>query len=85
MILVGKIDCPYGVMKYFMFHPIITHGIQIFLIFFIMRCAQVIGHLNSKERRALRLKYAQYHLINSMLFRRNYAGVLLRCLEKEDA
>ena len=37
------------------------------------------------ERRALRLKFAQYHLINSVLFRINYDGVLLICLEREDA
>ena len=38
-------------------------------------------NLNPRERRALRLKYAQYHLINSVLFQINYDGVLLRCLE----
>jgi hypothetical protein len=38
-------------------------------------------NLNPRERRALRLKSAQYHLINSMLFQINYDGVLLRCLE----
>jgi hypothetical protein len=37
--------------------------------------------LKPKERRALRLKYAQYHLINSVLFQINYDVVLLRCLE----
>jgi hypothetical protein len=40
-------------------------------------------NLNPKERRALRLKSTQYRLINSMLFRVNYDGVLLRCLERE--
>jgi hypothetical protein len=33
----------------------------------------------------LRLKSEQYHLINSVLFRVNYDGVILRCLEREDA
>jgi hypothetical protein len=42
-------------------------------------------NLNPKESRALRLKSAQYHLINSILFRVNYDGVLLRCLKREDA
>jgi hypothetical protein len=41
--------------------------------------------LNPEERRALRLKYAQYHLINSILFCVNYDGVLLICLKCEDA
>jgi hypothetical protein len=39
--------------------------------------------LNPRERRALGLKYAQYHLINSVLFWVNYDGVFLRCLEHE--
>jgi len=37
-------------------------------------------NLNPMERRSLRLKYAQYHLINLVLFRINYDGLLLRCL-----
>jgi hypothetical protein len=41
-------------------------------------------NLNPKERRALRLKSAQYRLINLVLFQINYDGVLLRCLERED-
>jgi hypothetical protein len=42
-------------------------------------------NLNPKERRALRLKSTQFRLINSVLFRINNDGVLLRCLEREDA
>jgi hypothetical protein len=42
-------------------------------------------NLNLKERRALRIKSTQYCLINSVLFRVNYDGVLLRCLEREYA
>jgi hypothetical protein len=42
-------------------------------------------NLNLRERRTLRLKSTQYHLINLVLFRVNYDGVLLRCLEHEDA
>jgi hypothetical protein len=42
-------------------------------------------NLNPRERRALRLKSTQYCLINSVLFQVNYDGVLLRCLEREDA
>jgi hypothetical protein len=37
------------------------------------------------ERRALRIKSGEYHLINFVLFKINYDGVLLRCLEQEDA
>jgi hypothetical protein len=41
-------------------------------------------NVNPRERRALRLKSTQYRLINSVLFRINYDGVLLRCLKRED-
>ena len=42
-------------------------------------------HWNSKQIRALHLKSASYQIIEGILFRKNYDGVLLRCLEKEDA
>jgi hypothetical protein len=40
-------------------------------------------NLNPRERRALRIKSAQYRLINSIIFWVNYDGVILRCLECE--
>ena len=42
-------------------------------------------HWSSKKRRALRLKSDSYQFIEGVLFRNNYDGVLLRCLEQEDA
>ena len=42
-------------------------------------------HWNSKQQRALCLKSDAYQIIDGILFRKNYDGVLLRCLEKEDA
>ena len=42
-------------------------------------------HWNSEQRRALHLKSASYQIVEGVLFRKNYDGVLLRCLEKEDA
>jgi hypothetical protein len=42
-------------------------------------------NLNLKERGSSELKLTQYRLINSVLFRMNYDGVLLRCLKREDA
>ena len=42
-------------------------------------------HWNSKKQRALRLKSATYQIVDGILFRKIYDGVLLRCLEKEDA
>ena len=42
-------------------------------------------HWSPKQRRALRLKLASYQIIDGVLFRKNYDGVFLRCLEQEDA
>ena len=42
-------------------------------------------HWNYKKTRALRLKLASYQIMNGLLFRKNYDGVFLRCLDKEDA
>ena len=41
-------------------------------------------YLEPRKRRALRLKYAPYLLIDNILFRRNSDGVLLRCLDKDE-
>eukprot|EP00253_Pinus_taeda_P005222 PITA_05222 len=41
--------------------------------------------MDASRRRALRLKSNQYHLANDTLYRKNYDGVWLRCLEKDDA
>jgi hypothetical protein len=38
-------------------------------------------NLNPRERRSLRLKSTQYRLINLVLFRVNYDGVILRCIK----
>jgi hypothetical protein len=35
--------------------------------------------------RDLKLKFVQYRLVNSILFCENFDGVILRCLEHEDA
>ena len=44
----------------------------------------LLEHWNSKQQRALHLKSASYQIIDGLLFRKNYDGVLLRFLEKED-
>jgi hypothetical protein len=41
-------------------------------------------NLDPKNRRALRLKSASFQLVNDILFRKNFDGVFLRCLEKEE-
>jgi len=40
-------------------------------------------NLNPRERRALRLKYSQYRLINYVLFHIIYDGVILICIEHD--
>jgi hypothetical protein len=42
-------------------------------------------NIDPKNRRALRLKSASFQLINDILFRKNFDGVFLRCLEKEES
>jgi hypothetical protein len=44
-----------------------------------------LENLKPRERIALRLNFAQYRLINSMIFHIKYDGVILRCLERDDA
>lgn len=41
--------------------------------------------MNLKQRRELRFKYTQYHMINGILFQNNYGKFLLICLEKNYA
>jgi hypothetical protein len=42
-------------------------------------------HLDPTKRRVFRLKSASFHLFNGILFRQNFDGVLMRCLEKDEA
>jgi len=42
-------------------------------------------YLDPENIRALRLKYASFQLINDVLFRKNFDGVLMHCLEKDEA
>lgn len=42
-------------------------------------------YLESKKNMTLRLKDAQYWLVNGVFFPINYDGVLLRCLGNADA
>ena len=42
------------------------------------------NHLDAHKKISLRLKFAQYQLIDGVLFQQNYDQVLLRCLEKDD-
>ena len=45
----------------------------------------LLEHWSFKQRRAPRLKSASYQIVEGILVKKNYDGVLLRCLEKEDA
>ena len=42
-------------------------------------------HLDSRSKRALRLRSTPYQLIDNILFKNNFEGVLLRCLERNEA
>ena len=50
-----------------------------------LRQGYFLEHWSSKQTRALQLKSTSYQVIEGVLFRNNYDGVLLRCLEQEDA
>jgi hypothetical protein len=41
--------------------------------------------MDPTKRRALRLKFTSFQLINGILFHQNFDGVLMRCLEKDEA
>jgi hypothetical protein len=42
-------------------------------------------HLDPAKRRDLRLNSSSFHLVSGLLFRQNFDGVLMRCLEKDEA
>jgi hypothetical protein len=42
-------------------------------------------HLDPQKRRELRLKSSSFQLINGILFRQNFDGILMHCLEKDEA
>jgi hypothetical protein len=42
-------------------------------------------HLDPAKRRALSLKPPSFHLVNGILFRHNFDGILMRCLDKDEA
>jgi transposase InsO family protein len=42
-------------------------------------------HLDPAKRRALRLTSTSFHLINGVLFHQSFDGVLMRCLENDEA
>jgi len=41
--------------------------------------------IDPKNSRVLRLRFVSFQLINDVLFRKNFDGVFLRCLEKEES
>jgi hypothetical protein len=42
-------------------------------------------HLDPAKRRELILNSTSFHLVNGILFHQNFDGVLMRCLEKDEA
>jgi hypothetical protein len=54
-------------------------------IIFYLRSGQFPVTMNPKERRTLKMKENQYVLIADILFRRNFDGILLRCVDENQA
>jgi hypothetical protein len=54
-------------------------------IVFYLRFGKFHFTMNPKERRTLKMKENQYVLIAYILFRRNYDGILLRCVDENQA
>jgi hypothetical protein len=54
-------------------------------IIFYLRSGQFPVTMNPKERRTLKMKSSQYVMIADILFRRNYDGILLRCVDERKA
>ena len=55
------------------------HDIKFFLLH-----GNALEHLDSRSKRALRLRSAPYQLIDNILFKNNFEGVLLRFLERNE-
>jgi len=53
-------------------------------IIFYLKNGYAPMQLSYKRKRASRIKYKQYEIINDVLFRKNYDFVFLRCLEKSE-
>jgi len=51
-------------------------------IIFYLRSGQFPFTMNPKERRTLKMKSSQYVMIVDILFRRNYNGILLICVDE---
>ena len=51
------------------------------LVYYIQQ-GYLLEHWRSKHRRSLRLKSSPYQVMDGVLFRKNYDGVLLRCMER---
>jgi hypothetical protein len=54
-------------------------------IIFYLRSDQFLVTMNPRERRTLKMKVNQYVSIANMLFRRNFDGILLRCVDENKA
>jgi hypothetical protein len=50
-------------------------------IIFYLKLGQFPNGMSPKEMRTLKMKSTQYVLIAQILFRRNFVGILLRCVD----
>jgi hypothetical protein len=54
-------------------------------VIFYLKSGQFPNGMSPKERRALKMKSNQYVLVFEILFRRNFDGMLLRCVDATKA
>jgi hypothetical protein len=54
-------------------------------IIFYLRSEKFFVTINSKDQRTLKMKKNQYVLISDIPFMRNYDGILLRCIDENQA
>ena len=50
---------------------------------FYLKLEQFLVTMTPKERRELKMKWNRYVLITDVLFRRNYDGMLLKCVDEK--
>jgi hypothetical protein len=54
-------------------------------IIFYLRSGKFPVIMNPKERRTLNMKSSEYVMIADILFRRNYDGIFIRCVDERKA
>jgi hypothetical protein len=80
--LIADSDALNGVISISIGNPISSSGWYKYVVFY-LKFGQFPISMTPKERRALKMKSNQYVLIAEILFRRNYDGMLLICVDEK--